>query len=256
MTKLYTVGCSQTRYHWPTWADILGRSFDHFENWGHSGVGNRAIFERTVEMIHTSDPTPDDLIMIQWSNPYRFDAHKVSHDLPLRWSTAGNIANWPPQLAETIYCEFSYVYHTCNFITACKNLLENKKLKYVFLSMNDLEKYFSRFEELDIYQKELKNIDWMPPLFDWFVEQKLPTKTFEKKDFIQLTTLKDEHPTPFSHYLYLEKFLPKELGIDLDQAWAEAADEIVFKSKGYKEMFDNFKQDLDWVENQNVMRGL
>lgn len=256
MTRLITLGCSHTRYHWPTWADVLARSFDSFENWGHSGVGNRAIFERTTEMIYASDPGPDDLIMIQWSNPYRFDAHKISKDLPVRWSVAGNLANWPPALAESVYCEFSYVYHTCNFVLGCKNLLENKKLNFVFLSMNDLKRYIYRFKELDIYKKELDSIEWMPALFDWFVEEGLPTKEFEKKDFIQLKTLKDEHPTPLSHYLYLEKFLPKHLDIKLDKEWAEAADAIVFKSKGYKELFDNFKQDLDWVENQNVIRGL
>lgn len=256
MSRLIVLGCSHTRYVWPTWADILGREFDQFENWGHSGVGNRAIFERTVEMLHTSKPTHDDLIMIQWANPYRFDAHKLDINLPTRWACAGNIANWPAELAQSIYCEFSYVYHTCNFVLACKNILENKNLRFIFLTANDLNPYIERFSDLEIYKKEINDIQWMPALFDWFESESLPTKEFTKRDFIQLRTLKDEHPTPYSHYLYLEKFLPKEIDVTLDKEWAQLADSIVFESSGYKELFDNLKTKLGWIEGNNVIKGL
>ena len=256
MSRLFTVGCSHTRYFWPTWADILGRNFDQFENWGQSGIGNRAIFERTIEMLNTSKPTPDDLVMIQWSDPNRFDAHKIDERLPARWAGAGNIANWPAHLIETVYCEFSYVYHTINFIVACKNVLENKNLRFIFLSANDLNSNIEKHPELEIYKEELKNIQWMPPLFDWFQQEGLPRKEFTKKEFIYLKTLKDEHPTPYAHYLYLEKFLPKEITIGLDKEWAKIADEIVFKSKEDKELFDNLKKDLGWFENNKIARGL
>ena len=32
MNRLFAFGCSLTFYWWPTWADILVREFDHFEN--------------------------------------------------------------------------------------------------------------------------------------------------------------------------------------------------------------------------------
>lgn len=34
MTRLFTFGCSFTKFFWPTWADILGQEFDYYENWG------------------------------------------------------------------------------------------------------------------------------------------------------------------------------------------------------------------------------
>ena len=43
MRRLFTFGCSYTSWNWPTWADLLGLEVEHFENWGHAGIGNRAI---------------------------------------------------------------------------------------------------------------------------------------------------------------------------------------------------------------------
>ena len=254
MSRLFTVGCSLTRYAWPTWADILGRSYDYFENWGHSGIGNRAIFERTVELIMTSQPTADDLIIIQWTNPQRFDAHKVNHDIPVRWACAGNISNWPRALAETLDCEFSYIYHSCNFIVGCKNILDNKGLKYKFITKDDIRKDIKKFPELEIYSSELNSIDWGKPISEWFAESTLPRKEFKRKDFFNLKTLKDEHPTPLAHYLYLEQFLAE--GRQLDKDWATKAEDIVFRSQGYKEMFESFKQDIDWIEYNTIVKGL
>jgi hypothetical protein len=256
VTKLFTVGCSLTRYVWPTWADILGRSFDQFENWGHSGIGNRAIFERTIELIATSQPTSDDLIIIQWTNPYRFDAHKINHDIPVRWACAGNLGNWPRELAEVVDCEFSYVYHTCNFIIACKNVLENKKLKYIFFLKDDLQPDMEKFSELDIYAPEINNIEWFYPISEWVRESGLPLKEFKQRDFFNLKTLKDEHPTPMAHYLYLEQILNQELNLKLDKEWAMTADKLVFQSQGYKELFESLKNDLDWIEYNTIVKGL
>jgi len=256
LSRLITLGCSQTRYVWPTWADIVGRSFDAFENWGHSGIGNRAIYERTVEMLFTSKPTQEDLVIIQWTNPYRFDAHKVDPNLPARWAAAGNIMNWPKELAETIHCDFSYVYHTCNFIVGCKNLLENKNIKFIFLTMNALKPYVDSYPELSIYENELNSVPWLPPIYDWFIEENLPTKQFKKKDWHHLKTLKDEHPTPMAHYLYLEKFWPDNISVKLDKEWAQEAEKIVNDAEGYVELINNLKDKLKWYDSDTVMKGL
>ena len=49
MGRLFTFGCSYTSWNWPTWADILALDYEHSENWGHAGLGNRAIAERVAE---------------------------------------------------------------------------------------------------------------------------------------------------------------------------------------------------------------
>lgn len=49
MDRLYTFGCSYTSWNWPTWADIMSLEANYYENWGHAGLGNRAIAERVAE---------------------------------------------------------------------------------------------------------------------------------------------------------------------------------------------------------------
>ena len=41
--RLFTFGCSLTRYHYPTWANIGGKNFTEFQNWGAPGGGNNFI---------------------------------------------------------------------------------------------------------------------------------------------------------------------------------------------------------------------
>ena len=59
MRRLFTVGCSFTHFYWPTWADILGSTYDEYYNWGLSGLGNRAICERLAEISLTQKLTED-----------------------------------------------------------------------------------------------------------------------------------------------------------------------------------------------------
>ena len=53
MKRLFVIGCSHTRYVWPSYADILSLSFDQYQNWGFPGFGNFAIFHRVNEMLDT-----------------------------------------------------------------------------------------------------------------------------------------------------------------------------------------------------------
>ena len=46
--RAFVFGCSFTQYYWPTWADILGREFNKFENWGQCGGGNQFIFNSGI----------------------------------------------------------------------------------------------------------------------------------------------------------------------------------------------------------------
>ena len=68
--KLYAFGCSLTRYHWPTWADILGRSFENgFENWANRGAGNRQILERLTECFVKTKFQPNDCLLYTSPSP-------------------------------------------------------------------------------------------------------------------------------------------------------------------------------------------
>ena len=84
--RLFVFGCSWTNYLWPTWADILGRQFDYYENWGGPGSGNTLIFNRIIEAGTRHQFTPDDTIIIQWSGLTRSDGYKNG-----KWYSSYNV---------------------------------------------------------------------------------------------------------------------------------------------------------------------
>lgn len=77
MKRLFVFGCSYTSWNWPTYADIYAQQFDHYENWGHAGLGNRAIAERVAECHATNEFDKDDTVIVQWSSHLQIGRARV-----------------------------------------------------------------------------------------------------------------------------------------------------------------------------------
>ena len=75
MARLFTFGCSFTQYLWPTWANVLGREFAHFENWGRMAAGNQFIFNSLIECHLKKQLGPNDTVGIMWTNVFREDRY-------------------------------------------------------------------------------------------------------------------------------------------------------------------------------------
>lgn len=86
MPRLFAFGCSFTKYHWPTWADILGQQFDEYQNWGQRGAGNQFIHNSLVECHLKNRINKNDVVCIMWSYISRMDTYQER-----RWITPGNI---------------------------------------------------------------------------------------------------------------------------------------------------------------------
>ena len=76
--RLFTFGCSMTRYHYPTWADIIGCEWQHFENWGRTGAGNSYIFNSIMECLGRNRLTENDTVLVLWSSISRIDAYQYN----------------------------------------------------------------------------------------------------------------------------------------------------------------------------------
>jgi len=76
--NLYTFGCSITAYKWPTWADILGQKFQHYENWGRGAAGNQFIFNSVIECTTRNQVSSNDTIIIMWSGIERIDYYQFN----------------------------------------------------------------------------------------------------------------------------------------------------------------------------------
>jgi hypothetical protein len=74
--RLFTFGCSYTRWHWPTWADIIARDIGcHYENWAEPGLGNVGIQHKMLECDLKNKFTADDLVLVAWSGWTREDRY-------------------------------------------------------------------------------------------------------------------------------------------------------------------------------------
>ena len=136
MRRLFTFGCSFTQYwRWPTWADIIGREFDKFENWGICGTGNPAIQYNLVECHQRHNLGPNDTVLIMWTNTAREDRYVGN-----RWLEGGNVywstgSQYPPGWVAKFACERGYFIRDVAIITATRHLLDHWGCQYRFLSM-------------------------------------------------------------------------------------------------------------------------
>jgi hypothetical protein len=144
--RLFTFGCSFTKYVWPTWATIVGQEFLEFENWGCVGAGNMFIFNALVEASITRNISSDDTVMIMWSSMPREDRYKNN-----RWLCPGNIYN------QTLYSQGfvdkfadlrGFYIRDLALIHSAKMILEKIGCKYNFMSMIDISNPWEVKKEL------------------------------------------------------------------------------------------------------------
>lgn len=202
--RLFTFGCSFTSYHWPTWADILGREFKYFENWGRSGGGNQFIFNSLIECIVRNKLTTDDTVIIMWTNVTRED--RWAHG---KWMVPGNIYTqgvYPEDFVKKFVDPIGCLIRDLATITAAKKILELSKINHIFLSMvpiTNIDQYYvNSFNDInhisDLYEETINYIK--PSIFetvfdfDWW-KNKNPND--------------DGHPNSLEHLEYIEKILPE-----------------------------------------------
>lgn len=191
MSKLYVVGCSHTRYCWPTYADILAQEFDEYENWGQSGFGNYAIMHRAIEIADKM--SDEDELIVQWTYPTRFDFHRGNAG----WYQGGNLANNNDAVQDTInkYCfdKDSYEWHTQMYIKLVMQYLDINVYSYKMIAPD--------FEIECVDNQSLPQLNTMDnfdiPFRKFF--NTLPSKKFV------VQKQQDAHWTPRHHLEYLKQ---------------------------------------------------
>lgn len=66
---IYTMGCSMTKWIWPTWSDWLQVYNEPVTNLANKGYGNQTILWTLMDRLKTF--TPDDHIIIMWAENHR-----------------------------------------------------------------------------------------------------------------------------------------------------------------------------------------
>lgn len=250
MKRLFVFGCSFTKYSWPTWADMLGIEFEHYENWGMPGLGNRAIAERIAECHVKNKFNKDDIVIVQWSSHIRHDWYKERFDEEENCIEGWGISSSSPNFLKhrenfkKIYSEKAYIMHTLNMIVLTQSILKQTECTWLMTSIGDLrnlgyDNVFS-FEpesvdsETSMLCKEINNNpnDWLIqkkfPEFNSYVDTIWNDNIDRWVEPIFKTILKnkeniwvfekdnsiDLHPTPFMHNLWLNQNLKEKLNVE------------------------------------------
>jgi len=216
MRRFFTFGCSFTQYwRWPTWADILGRGYDLFENWGICGGGNCQILYNLMECHQRHGITATDTVAIMWTYVSREDRYVRD-----RWLEGGNVY-WGSELGEDYVrqyaCERGYLIRDLAVVSAANQLLaswgcQSRQLAMVPLaqdnSTNQLGEDPTGTKGLDdvlaLYRPVLEGI--APSVYDvvfsgdWFTGTGLPDSFDPSR--------RDFNPTPVEHLYYLARVWP------------------------------------------------
>lgn len=201
--RLFTFGCSFTKYSWPTWADILGTKFVEHNNWGMPGAGNQYIFNSLVECSKRNQFKAGDTVIIMWTTVSRYDYYANG-----KWQALGEVLlnqTFPKKFTETFFDFRGYLIRDLAVMSAAKSLLESCGVEYHFLSMTPFDHIvteehngifdYVKLKSEDVfalYQEELDIIK--PSIFDtvfsgnWSNRNHL-TNTKQRPDSKEVTRL-------------------------------------------------------------------
>ena len=185
--RLFTFGCSFTRYKWPTWADALAPLYDSHQNWAQGGAGNSFILYSLSESHARHGIAADDTVIIMWSSRDREDRYDNG------WQTPG----------ATVVDEFGSMVRDCANMHAARLILDAIGCTYHFLSMIDIGKTDNIQAHCDwidgfstVYADTLSLIK--PSVHDVVYQGNWHNAAFGN----------DYHPTPQQHIDYLDEVLP------------------------------------------------
>jgi len=260
MKRLFTFGCSFTQWNWPTWADILGRNYDHYENWGISGIGNRAIAQRVSECVLKNQLTDQDTVIIQWTDYHRFDQH-IKDLLPeCSWRLGGSlhVKSTEIEYIRDTWHEGSYIYESLNAIHYVRTLLATTPTKFVMISRTDMGVDLEQHKELDFCEAILQYPEWTGEPIQTFVDKLgYPGKSMMIKDAAMFgipisRPVMDLHPLP-SHYLkWLTHTFPDQ---QFDCEFVEHADQTVAAVNHYDQFNSQYETAMGWTIKGNFVKG-
>ncbi len=223
MSRLFTFGCSFTHYFWPTWADFLRFNYDEYQNWGGRGFGNQAIFELLIEANTRNKFTKGDTIIIMWSSHQRHDLYKIG------WNGKGNILTAGEGEKHDEYIKENFevlgsVYHTLNYISAARLILESLDIKWYMTAMDDLmipliewdgvethlpgvsnRPIFEQWPQMSIYEHIFDGDNWLEYYDDKHEVNALVNICLKPRGTdTDADSFLDPHPSPDAHYNWLK----------------------------------------------------
>lgn len=214
--RIFTFGCSFTRYAWSTWPEIVAYDLKvPFYNYGKSGAGNQYIANTIAQANITHQFTKDDLIMVAWTSVCREDRWRKNN-----WVNTGNIYTqnfFNEKFIREWADPLGYMVRDFATIHLVHNLLKNVECQYHILSMADITVQIDQGDPRLPDFLENKNYNDLCKLYEKDLTKIMPSffKTLWNNDIYHNKLIPDElelgklfsdgHPNPKEHFVYLQK---------------------------------------------------
>jgi len=224
--RFFAFGCSFTNYYWPTWADILGKEFSTFYNYGRSGAGNMYILNSFIEAHEKYNFQENDTIGICFTGVTREDRYIDD------WLTVGNIFDtnsYSKDFVEKYVTVRGCYIRDLAAMTAIDLILKNLSCKYFYLSMIDYRQPFERYYNYEIYDKKKDEVADVLAHYSTVLSKIKPSYEeviFEYDWQKKVSDRKDVHPSPLEHLMYLQKVLPEYKVTEKVTDWVKGINKI------------------------------
>jgi hypothetical protein len=215
--RCFSFGCSFVRWHWPSWADLIGVNYDEYYNFGNPGVSNSTIMNRFIEVDSKFNfQSNTDLILISASGFGRFNFLREINGNK-SWFACGELEKYSThdgkmdsnlldilEFLKTKFWKKSFgVYYSWIALNSMKKLLTSRNIEHKIIMGLDNRHYISDSDLLDTVNEqsmieEIYNLlDVKESLQEFFINNK-----FKKYGI-------DDHPTPETNLKFIEKYFPE-----------------------------------------------
>ena len=250
--RFFAFGCSFTSWKWLTWADIIGREVELYQNWAEPRAGNYFIFNSFIEANARYNFNKDDLVIVFWSTKEREDRysdgkwiHATSNEIEEHYGKEW-VMNYFFDLRSQLLRDVSYMSAVQTILKSKEcdwanlfwydffngnskekkiyqafmntNQIENiwkKECKEVFLG-NSIADFIDNNDVIKIYQDVFTNISG---LYQWFATECIRERFVPDND---------PHPTPIEALKFLDWVWPNNTLSDDVRAYTAQCESMLF----------------------------
>lgn len=207
--RLFTFGCSFTKWHWMCWPEIIAHELKiPLFNYGNPGYGNQYIFNMLIQANTYYKFNQDDLVIVCWTNVHRDDKY-----IKGGWIYFGNLFTHPDVNQKYCY-PTGLLLRDLAIVAATDSVLAHTGCQYHFTSMNDLTEQYSQWSVDPFQEKELA--DKIRNLYEDLIDKILPsfyevlwnndlTNKWNQEFELFGGKFDDRHPHPQEHLDFLLK---------------------------------------------------
>jgi hypothetical protein len=207
--RLFTFGCSFTKYNWPTWADIIGSNYKTHHNLGNAGAGNYYISLKLYESHLKYNITKDDDVIIMLSSANRLDIYDEHIN---DFNLSGNIYNsedfFGEKFVREVWNDTHSIYNTWFSVKTIKSILDRIGCMYKIveafgLLTTDEAKTLNTNKSIQhILDDYMKSVYTTQSLNNF-------SKSYNPNTYKLSNGNLDGHPTIKCHYDFVKNHIPE-----------------------------------------------